>query len=57
MAAFLMTVGLILCALAGMGLGALFGRPPIKGSCGGLSCIPEANCSACPRRNSTGEQK
>jgi uncharacterized protein len=57
MAAFLMTVGLILGALAGLGLGTLFGRPPIKGSCGGLSRIPGADCSVCPHRKATGEQR
>ena len=47
---FLITFGLVLLAFAGLSLGAIFGRPPIKGSCGGLSCIPGADCAACPKR-------
>ncbi|WP_246349528.1 hypothetical protein [Devosia subaequoris] len=31
------------------------GRAPIKGSCGGLSCIAKLDCEACPHRNSGGD--
>lgn len=34
-------------AMAGLGLGVMLGRAPIKGSCGGLSC--GGACTACPR--------
>ncbi|MEQ9634745.1 MAG: (Na+)-NQR maturation NqrM [Devosia marina] len=27
------------------------GRAPIKGSCGGLSCIGKLECEACPHRH------
>ncbi|MEQ5828280.1 (Na+)-NQR maturation NqrM [Sulfitobacter sp. NFXS29] len=54
--AFMITFGLFLCAFAGLGLGALFGRAPIKGSCGGLSCIPGADCAACPKHGTKGDR-
>ncbi|NHX27149.1 (Na+)-NQR maturation NqrM, partial [Escherichia coli] len=29
---------------------------PIKGSCGGMSCIRDAACDGCPHRNAGAEQ-
>lgn len=40
----------ILLSVAGLAAGLFFGRAPIKGSCGGLSCISKLECSVCPRR-------
>lgn len=50
MALFVITFGLFLLAFAGLAVGAIFGRAPLKGSCGGLSCIPGADCAACARK-------
>jgi len=50
MAMFLITFGLILLAFGGLAVGAIFGRAPIEGSCGGLSCIPGMDCAACAKR-------
>ena len=36
-------------AVLGLAIGILAGRPPIKGSCGGLSCVG-LECSNCPSR-------
>lgn len=54
MVAFLITFGLVLCAIAGLGIGTFFGRAPIKGSCGGLSCIRGTDCAACPNAETKG---
>jgi uncharacterized protein len=54
MGQFLITLGIVLLAVGGLSLGVIMGRPPIKGSCGGLSCIPGAGCAACPRKAKKG---
>lgn len=38
MGTLVLALVLMLFAIAGLGLGVMFGRPPIKGSCGGLNC-------------------
>lgn len=50
MSQFLIMLLVILMAIGGLSIGLAFGRGPIKGSCGGLSCIKEAECSGCPHR-------
>lgn len=50
MAAFLLAFVLILLAIAGLAVGVLFGRPPLKGSCGGAACLKGIDCAACPSR-------
>ena len=50
MGTFILSLAIILLAISGLAVGILFGRPPIKGSCGGLACITGADCSACPKR-------
>lgn len=47
MGTFILTFVLILLAIAGLALGVIFGRAPIKGSCGGVSCIKGGDCGAC----------
>lgn len=44
----LMAVLVFGLAVLGLGLGLLFGREPIKGSCGGVACIEKLDCQACP---------
>ncbi|MCB1407774.1 MAG: (Na+)-NQR maturation NqrM [Rhodobacteraceae bacterium] len=48
---FLMSLAAILLAFVGLSIGVIFGRAPIKGSCGGLSCISGADCAGCPHRD------
>lgn len=55
MMTFLITFALIVLAIAGLSLGVIFGRGAIKGSCGGLACIPDACCAACPKRQPEGQ--
>jgi hypothetical protein len=47
MSLFLITVAIVGIALAAMSIGVIFGRQPIKGSCGGLSNIAGAECGIC----------
>ncbi len=47
MGTFILTFTIILLAIAGLALGVIFGRAPIKGSCGGISCIKNGDCGAC----------
>lgn len=55
MTTFLATLGILLLALAGLGIGPVFGRRPPAGSCGGLTCIPGASCTACRRQKMEGK--
>ena len=48
METFILAFILILAAVAGLAVGVLFGRAPIKGSCGGLNCADGGTC-ACGR--------
>ncbi|MEC5324907.1 (Na+)-NQR maturation NqrM [Aurantimonas sp. A3-2-R12] len=54
MGTFLLAFAIILLAIAGLALGVMFGRMPLRGSCGGLSCIKDAECGACRRRTGAG---
>ena len=47
MGTFILTFAIILLAIGGLALGVIFGRAPIKGSCGGVSCIKGGDCGAC----------
>lgn len=51
MATFILTLGIIAIAFIALSLGVIVGRTPIKGSCGGLACVPGADCAACPNKN------
>ena len=51
METLLLTLGIVLLSVAGLAAGLFFGRPPIKGSCGGLACLEDgAGCAACAHR-------
>lgn len=41
---------IFLLVVAVMAVGVFLGRPPIKGSCGGLACIKKLDCDFCPHR-------
>jgi hypothetical protein len=45
MAEFLLSLVIIVAALAGLGLGRLLGRPGLKGSCGGLAGTGDGSCA------------
>ncbi|WP_196258050.1 (Na+)-NQR maturation NqrM [Pelagibacterium limicola] len=50
----LLIVGL---AVLGLATGVVFGRQPIKGSCGGLACIKKLDCEDCPHRLAEGDRQ
>lgn len=52
MAFFMMSFLVITFAILGMALGALCGRRPLKGGCGGLNSLAglEAACESCASR-------
>jgi hypothetical protein len=50
MGTIILTFLILLLAICGLGLGVIVGRPPIKGSCGGLSCLKGIDCSTCKAR-------
>lgn len=48
MTTILFAFGLMLLVVAAMALGVLFGRQPIKGSCGGMGALGiDAECEIC----------
>lgn len=47
MATFLLAFLIIAASLLALSVGVLAGRKPIRGSCGGIACIPGADCGAC----------
>ncbi|SFR12596.1 (Na+)-NQR maturation NqrM [Poseidonocella sedimentorum] len=48
MATFLLTFGLLVLIVTGMALGVIFSGKTIKGSCGGLNAITDADqCLVC----------
>jgi len=55
MTTLLFALGVVLLAIGGLSIGVLFGRAPIKGSCGGLACVPGADCAACPNHSDKGD--
>lgn len=51
MEVFALSFVVVLVSIAGLGLGVIFGRRPLRGSCGGLACIKGIDCGACKRRS------
>ena len=56
MATIILASAIFLLAMVGLGLGVLAGRSPIKGSCGGLSCLKGIDCGACTKSHTKGDQ-
>ena len=55
MSTFFLAFTIILLAIGGLAIGVLFGRPPLKGSCGGVGCLKGVNCGACRAAKETSE--
>lgn len=50
MATIILTFVILVLGMAGLAVGVLCGRTPIKGSCGGISCIKGIDCGACTKK-------
>jgi len=46
----LIVLMIFLLAVCGLATGLLLGRGPVRGSCGGRSCLKNFDCAACPHR-------
>ena len=44
------TLAVFFLLAGGLALGQIFGRPPVKGSCGGLACMKTTKCAGCANR-------
>lgn len=51
MISFLFAFVLLSLSILGLALGVIFGRAPIRGSCGGLACHKGLGCAGCPARD------
>jgi uncharacterized protein len=49
MQTFLFSLFFILISVAGLAVGILFRREPLRGGCGSVSCLKGAACGACQR--------
>lgn len=47
MATFFLTLVIVLASVAGLAIGILLGRAPLRGSCGGVPCANGGSCAAC----------
>jgi hypothetical protein len=48
MGTFLLALGLVICLMAAMAIGVIFGRRPIAGTCGGLNNMgSKGECEIC----------
>ena len=47
MQTILVAIGLLVLAMLGLGIGLIFGRPPLQRSCGGEACLKQ--CAGCDR--------
>ena len=53
----LIVFAVFLTFILGMGIGVIFGRSPIKGSCGGLGKVTGDDCDFCGKRDQCERKK
>lgn len=52
----ILAILLVTLAAAGLGLGLLFGRDPVRTSCGAAEGIAAARCADCPLRRTARQE-
>ena len=52
---FLLAAGIVSASMLGLALSVVFGRAPLRGSCGGFACIEGIECEGCTKRRDVGE--
>lgn len=50
METMLLSLAIVALSFVGLALGAIAGRAPLTGSCGGVACIKGMKCAACADR-------
>lgn len=53
MATFVLTLVIVLASVAGLAIGVLLGRAPLRGTCGGVACVKGGGCVACKAHRHT----
>lgn len=53
---FGLVFGIILASIAGLAVGVMLGRAPLRGTCSGASCTKRFQCAGC-RRNRSPEDR
>lgn len=54
METFILAFVLILLSVLGLAIGIIFGRTPLRGSCGGIACLKAIACGGCRKDGSHG---
>ena len=57
MAVFGLVFVIITLSIAGLAIGVIVGRAPIKGSCAGGTCPKAFGCGGCQKRNASEENQ
>lgn len=53
---FVLAIGLVTFAAAGLGLGLMLGRGPARTSCGAAHRVAAARCADCPLRRAAAQE-
>lgn len=54
---FLVTFGIMVMVVAAMAIGAIMGRKPIQGSCGGLGKLMGEDCEFCEKKDQCSDEE
>ena len=57
MAVFGLVLVIFMISIAGLAIGVIFGRAPIKGTCAGGTCQKNFECGGCNQQKTMGEER